>query len=73
MAPNKDGEVVSTSVRGEGQWTLADVADLVERQGYNAEYAARRTGFTLAQVQSFLSYRQAKEVRRSQKRTAPGE
>lgn len=52
-----DGEVVVTSTRGDLNWTLADVADLVEVQGYSAEYAARRTGFTLAQVESFLRYR----------------
>ena len=53
--PPDGGKVVDTSSRGE--WTLADVADLVERQGYSADYAARRTGFTLAQVQSYLGYR----------------
>lgn len=52
-----DGEVVVTSTRGDLKWTLADVADLVEVQGYSAEYAARRTGFALAQVESFLRYR----------------
>lgn len=46
-----------TSTRGELKWTLEDVADLVEVQGYSADYAARRTGFTLAQVESFLRYR----------------
>lgn len=53
--PPDGGKVVVTSTRGD--WTLADVADLVERQVYSAAYASRRTGFTLAQVQSFLGYR----------------
>ena len=59
--PPDGGKVVVTSTRGE--WTLADVADLVERQGYSAAYAARRTGFTLAQVQSYLGYRASTDAR----------
>jgi hypothetical protein len=55
--PSDGGEVVVTSARGELKWTLEDVVDLVEVQGYSADYAARRTGFTLAQVESFLRYR----------------
>lgn len=55
--PSDGGEVVVTSTRGDLKWTLEDVADLVENQGYSADYAARKTGFTLAQVESFLRYR----------------
>ena len=62
--PSDGGHVVVTSTRGELNWTLEDVADLVEVQGYSAEYAARRTGFTLAQVESFLRYRTRVVARR---------
>jgi hypothetical protein len=66
--PSDGGHVVVTSTRGELGWTLEDVADLVEVQGYSAEYAARKTGFTLAQVESFLRYRTRAATRRPAER-----
>ncbi len=60
-----DGEVVDASTRGDLKWTLEDVADLVENQGYSADYAARKTGFTLAQVESFLRYRTRAAAKRA--------
>lgn len=55
---SRGGEVVDVSVRGDH--TLRDAGDLVLEQGYTEEYAARRAGFPLHQVQGYVRYQRSR-------------